>query len=75
MVCKGLEPICGRIVGSDESTELCPAPHAYAKLNWKQNYPLKLGGSPGLVVKGGDSLSKEHEFKSRRRIFEPRDLE
>ena len=29
-----------------------------------------MGGSPGLVVMGGDSCSKGHEFKSRHRILD-----
>ena len=33
-----------------------------------------LGGSPGLVVMGGDSRSKGHEFESRRRILDGHDI-
>ena len=30
----------------------------------------KKGGSPGLVVMGGDSYSKGHEFKSQQGILD-----
>ena len=29
-----------------------------------------MGGSPGLVVKGRDSLSRDHEFESQRQILD-----
>ena len=31
---------------------------------------LNLGGSPGLVVMGGDSYSKSREFESRHHILD-----
>ena len=34
-----------------------------------KNYTVK-GGSPGLVVMGGDSCSKGHGFESQRRILD-----
>ena len=33
-----------------------------------------LGGSPGLVVMGGDSYSKGHGFESRRLILDGHDI-
>ena len=35
---------------------------------------LKKGGSPGLVVMGGDSRSKGRGFESRRRILDGHDI-
>ena len=33
-----------------------------------------MGGSPGLVVKGGDSCSKGHEFESRHGMLDGHDI-
>ena len=33
-----------------------------------------MGGSPGLVVMGGDSCSKGREFESRHRILDGHDI-
>ena len=38
-------------------------------LRIKSHTGKELGGSPGLVVMGGDSLSKGHEFESRHHIL------
>ena len=35
---------------------------------------LVLGGSPGLVVMGGDSCSEGHEFESQHRILDGHDI-
>ena len=40
------------------------------KTNWNFNL---MGGSPGLVVMGGDSCSKGRGFESRRRILDGHD--
>ena len=48
-------------------SKMRPALASYTK--YFVRYWMTLGGSPGLVVMGGDSCSKGYGFKSQRRIY------
>ena len=45
-----------------------------ADTNLEINLRCSLGGSPGLVVMGGDSRSKGRGFESQRRILDGHDI-
>ena len=61
---------CG--IGSNCSAN-CGSIIAYNVLSESIKF-CQLGGSPGLVVMGGDSRSKGHGFQSRRCILDGHDI-
>ena len=69
MLCLGIEP-----VAADRSTDQWRPPQMIKmELNTLPNKSMK-GGSPGLVVMGGDSRSEGRGFESQCHILDGHDI-